>query len=131
MKEKDNNTKDVVKIETSYPQKVFIKDKLRPIFILMNNSKRKVSVPFNDIIRENGEYKNFIGVDTSYKKGKAKSLTISLFWGKYEKLNTEEDYYELIDSCKNEHKIQLKKDFDYDKNVNLILDFFKNKLSTL
>tara|TARA_R110000782_G_scaffold268726_1_gene365684 strand:+ start:50 stop:466 length:417 start_codon:yes stop_codon:yes gene_type:complete len=120
-----------VVIETSYQQKQFIKDKLRPVFSIMNTLKKKENSITTELIRENGLFKNFIGIDCTYKKGSNKSLIITLFWGKFKKMNNEQDYFELLDSCENEHKIELKKDFDYEKNILFIIDFFNEKLSSL
>ena len=128
-----NSTKPVlnVVIETSYQQKQFIKDKLRPVFIFLNTLKKKPENMVSELIRENGEFKNYIGIDFTYKKGSDKNLVINLFWGKYDKLNNDEDYFKLIDNCKNEYKIELKKEFDVEKNIMFVTNFFNEKLSSL
>ena len=128
-----NSTKPVlnVVIETSYQQKQLIKDKLRPIFIFLNTLKKKPENMVSELIRENGAFKNYIGIDFTYKKGSDKNLVIHLFWGKYDKLNNEHDYFELIDTCENEHKIELKKEFNLEQNIVFITKFFDEKLSSL
>ena len=119
-----------MKIDTSYQQKMFIKNKITPILNFINSRGRKEFNFLDDLIRENGEFKNFIGIDCTYDK-KNKKIDLVLFWGKYDKLNNEEDYYNLIDSSENELVLNLtKKELILNNVLEKVNEIFIEKINS-
>jgi len=117
-----------MEIKTTYQQKQFISDRITPVVLFLNSRNKSINNTItSDLIRENGEHKNFIGIDLSYKKGSKKQLIINLFWGVYEKLDTKDDYDDIICDCENE------KVFRYEKNIILedILKEINNNVDEL
>lgn len=112
-------------MKLTYQQKEFVKDKLTPVVIHLNSATKTAKNPISEMIRENGELKNYIGIDYTSKKGADKHLNITLFWGDYDKMDCLEDYERVVSSCKKKHVINIVSDFDLDGIVNQIIEFFE------
>lgn len=116
----------------NYFQKEYIKEALSYPLHLFTET-RKTKIKYNpEMLRENGELKNFIGVDLNFKRGKDRHVSIELYWGTYDKIESEEDIFKLLENIKHSKTLKISTGFNKDsfieETINKVYKVFDESL---